>query len=174
MVWAKFRWRSPVARYSMRRFSLDRNGQYDRNRSAAARNLRAPPRQVGTDDQTGVQQSLRPKHIVVAWTLSQSIHFFTVSTTSGFFSSGLGTTRGAKDFLDPKPTWVLPKCAENSCLPSGNSVVGIISVMGTKQHKTYCAACGKTTNHVTVYQKAADGRLLVATVQCFEHSDLRH
>jgi hypothetical protein len=45
--------------------------------------------------------------------------------------------------------------------------------MGTKQHKTYCAACGKTTNHVTVYQKADDGGRLIATVQCFEHSDGR-
>lgn len=26
-----------------------------------------------------------------------------------------------------------------------------ISLMGTKQHKTFCAACGKTANHVTVY-----------------------
>lgn len=45
--------------------------------------------------------------------------------------------------------------------------------MGTKQHKTFCAACGKTTTHVTVYQKTDDGGPLVATVQCFEHSDVR-
>ena len=45
--------------------------------------------------------------------------------------------------------------------------------MGTKQHKTFCAACGKTTNHVTVYQKDDDGGPLLATVQCFEHSDVR-
>jgi len=45
--------------------------------------------------------------------------------------------------------------------------------MGTKQHKTFCAACGKTTNHVTAYQKDDDGGPLVATVQCFEHSDVR-
>lgn len=45
--------------------------------------------------------------------------------------------------------------------------------MGTKQHKTFCAACVKTTNHVTIYQKADDGSQLVATVQCLEHSDVR-
>jgi hypothetical protein len=43
--------------------------------------------------------------------------------------------------------------------------------MGTKQHKTFCAACAKTTNRVTVYQKADDGGMLVATVRCAEHSD---
>jgi len=58
------------------------------------------------------------------------------------------------------------------CLPCGNLILGIISRMGTKQHKTFCAACGKTTNHVTVYQKTDDGGALVATVQCFEHSDV--
>ena len=44
--------------------------------------------------------------------------------------------------------------------------------MGTKQHKTFCPACGKTTNHVTVYQKADDGGQLVATVWCAEHFDV--
>ncbi|WP_285240472.1 hypothetical protein [Pseudarthrobacter sp. MEB009] len=43
--------------------------------------------------------------------------------------------------------------------------------MGTKQHKTFCAACGTTTNHVTMYRTADDSSSLVATVQCFEHSD---
>jgi hypothetical protein len=43
--------------------------------------------------------------------------------------------------------------------------------MGTKQHKTFCGACAKTTNHVTVYQKADDDGQLVATVRCAEHSD---
>jgi ribosomal protein L44E len=45
--------------------------------------------------------------------------------------------------------------------------------MGTKQHKTFCATCGKTTNHVTFYQKGDDDGPLVATVHCFEHSDVR-
>ena len=44
--------------------------------------------------------------------------------------------------------------------------------MGTKQHKTFCPACGKTTNHVTAYQKADDGGPLVATVRCAEHSEM--
>jgi ribosomal protein L44E len=44
--------------------------------------------------------------------------------------------------------------------------------MGTKQHKTFCPACGKTTNHVTNYQKADDGGPLVATVRCAEHSEM--
>ena len=42
--------------------------------------------------------------------------------------------------------------------------------MGTKQHTTFCALCAKTTNHVTVYQKADDGGQLIATVRCAEHS----
>ena len=44
--------------------------------------------------------------------------------------------------------------------------------MGTKQHKTFCTACAKTTNHVTVYQKADDDGQLVATVWCAEHLDV--
>ena len=44
-------------------------------------------------------------------------------------------------------------------------------IMGTKQHKDFCAACAKTTNHVTLYEKTADGDSLVATVRCAEHSD---
>jgi hypothetical protein len=44
--------------------------------------------------------------------------------------------------------------------------------MGTKQHQSFCAACGRTTIHVTVYQKGDAGGPLVATVQCFEHSDI--
>lgn len=43
--------------------------------------------------------------------------------------------------------------------------------MGTKQHKTFCPSCGKTTNHVTRYQKD-DGGPLVATVRCAEHSEI--
>lgn len=42
--------------------------------------------------------------------------------------------------------------------------------MGTKQHTTFCALCAKSTNHVTVYQKADDGGQLIATVRCAEHS----
>jgi hypothetical protein len=45
--------------------------------------------------------------------------------------------------------------------------------MGTKQHKAFCAACAKTTNHVTVYEKADDGGPLVALVRCVEHSEPR-
>jgi hypothetical protein len=41
----------------------------------------------------------------------------------------------------------------------------------SKQHKAFCTACGKTTNHVTLFQKADGGGLLVATVHCVEHSD---
>lgn len=41
--------------------------------------------------------------------------------------------------------------------------------MGTKQHKTFCPSCGKTTNHVTRYQKDDDGGPLIATVKCAEH-----
>ena len=44
-------------------------------------------------------------------------------------------------------------------------------LMGTKQHQSFCASCAKTTNHVTRYQKADDGGPLIATVQCFEHSE---
>ena len=44
--------------------------------------------------------------------------------------------------------------------------------MGTKQHKAFCAACARTTNHVTVYEKP-DGGALVATVTCVEHTDER-
>jgi hypothetical protein len=40
----------------------------------------------------------------------------------------------------------------------------------SKQHKAFCTACGKTTNHVTLFQKA-DGGGLLATVHCVEHSD---
>lgn len=43
-------------------------------------------------------------------------------------------------------------------------------LMGIKQHKTFCVLCAKTTNHVTVYQKADDGSQLIATVRCAEHS----
>jgi hypothetical protein len=43
--------------------------------------------------------------------------------------------------------------------------------MGTKQHEAFCGACAKTTNHVTLHQKADDGGQLVATVRCAEHSD---
>lgn len=44
--------------------------------------------------------------------------------------------------------------------------------MGTKQHKAFCADCGKTTNHVTIYNKSKNGGALVASVQCIEHSDV--
>jgi hypothetical protein len=43
--------------------------------------------------------------------------------------------------------------------------------MGTKQQNTFCAACGKTTNHVTRYQKDDAGGSLIATVRCTEHTD---
>jgi ribosomal protein L44E len=43
--------------------------------------------------------------------------------------------------------------------------------MGTKQHKTFCPRCGKTTNHMTQYQKDDDGGSLIATVRCAEHSE---
>ena len=43
--------------------------------------------------------------------------------------------------------------------------------MGTKQHKDFCAACAKTTNHVTLYEKTDDGTSLVATVRCADHTD---
>lgn len=43
--------------------------------------------------------------------------------------------------------------------------------MGTKQHKSFCPSCGKTTNHVTRYQKADGGGFLTATVRCAEHTD---
>ena len=43
--------------------------------------------------------------------------------------------------------------------------------MGTKQHTTFCASCGKSTNHVTRYQKDDGGGSLIATVQCAEHTD---
>jgi len=43
--------------------------------------------------------------------------------------------------------------------------------MGTKQHKTFCLSCGKTTNHVTRYQKVDGANSLIATVRCAEHSD---
>ena len=46
--------------------------------------------------------------------------------------------------------------------------------MGTKQHKTLCASCGKTTNHVTRYQKDDGGGSLIATVRCTEHTDAAH
>jgi hypothetical protein len=44
--------------------------------------------------------------------------------------------------------------------------------MGTKQHSTFCQSCGKTTNHITLYQKDDDGGPLIATVQCFEHQEM--
>lgn len=44
--------------------------------------------------------------------------------------------------------------------------------MGVKQHRTFCAACGQATNHVTVYGTADDGASLVARVECSEHSDV--
>lgn len=43
--------------------------------------------------------------------------------------------------------------------------------MGTKQHKTFCPSCGKTTNHVTRYQKDDDGGPLIANVRCAEHTE---
>ena len=46
-----------------------------------------------------------------------------------------------------------------------------MSNMGTKQHKTFCPSCGKTTNHVTRYQKVDGANSLIATVRCAEHSD---
>lgn len=42
--------------------------------------------------------------------------------------------------------------------------------MATKQHKTFCAPCGATTNHVTSYGSRHGG--IVASVRCAEHSDL--
>lgn len=46
--------------------------------------------------------------------------------------------------------------------------------MGTKQHTTFCVSCGKTTNHVTRYQKDDGGGQLIATVRCAEHTDAAH
>ena len=33
----------------------------------------------------------------------------------------------------------------------------------SKQHKAFCTACGKTTNHLTLFQKAADGSVSLAS-----------
>lgn len=44
-------------------------------------------------------------------------------------------------------------------------------LMGTKQHKTFCPSCGKTTNHVTRYQNGNGGGPLTAIVRCAEHSE---
>ncbi|MDQ0078500.1 hypothetical protein J2S97_003699 [Arthrobacter oryzae] len=45
--------------------------------------------------------------------------------------------------------------------------------MATKQHKTFCAACGVTTNHVTSYGSPESGNgTSVVSVRCAEHSDL--
>lgn len=46
--------------------------------------------------------------------------------------------------------------------------------MATKQHKTFCAPCGATTNHVTSYGSpdGESGTSMVAGVRCAEHSEL--
>lgn len=46
--------------------------------------------------------------------------------------------------------------------------------MATKQHKTFCAPCGATTNHVTSYgsPEGCSG-ISVISVRCAEHSDLK-
>lgn len=44
--------------------------------------------------------------------------------------------------------------------------------MGIKQHRSFCAACGQATNHVTVYRTSDDGTRLIAKVECSEHSDV--
>lgn len=41
--------------------------------------------------------------------------------------------------------------------------------MWTKQHQTFCPACGRATNHVTHYKKDDVGAL-IAFVQCVECS----
>lgn len=45
--------------------------------------------------------------------------------------------------------------------------------MATKQHKTFCAPCGATTNHVTSYGSPDGGSgTSVISVSCAEHSNL--
>lgn len=41
--------------------------------------------------------------------------------------------------------------------------------MWTKQHKTFCSTCGRTTNHFTHYIKDDAGHAMIADVHCAEH-----
>lgn len=46
---------------------------------------------------------------------------------------------------------------------------GKISAMGVKQQKIFCLSCGRTTNHVTWYEKSATGTVTRAEATCFDH-----
>jgi hypothetical protein len=67
----------------------------------------------------------------------------------------------------------LPHTFCSTAVTRGKRAPAYDLAMATKQHKTFCAPCGATTNHVTSYGSSDDSSgTPVISVRCAEHSEL--